>query len=37
LTAFGVGTTVKMHCYKLGGQFRLDHLKSESAVIEIGH
>jgi hypothetical protein len=37
LGAFGVGTTVKMHCHKLDGQFRLEYLKSESAVIEIGH
>ena len=37
LSAFGVGTTVKMHCQKLGGEFRLEYLKSESAVIEIGH
>ena len=37
LNAFGVGTTVKIHCQKLGGEFRLAYLKSESAVIEIGH
>ena len=37
LAAFGVGASVKMHCHKLGGLFRLDYLKSESAVIEIGH
>jgi hypothetical protein len=37
LSAFGLGSTVKMHCHKLGGQFRLEYLKSESAVIEIGH
>ena len=36
LSAFGVGTTVKLHCHKLGGQFRLEYLKSDSAVIEIG-
>jgi hypothetical protein len=37
LAAFGVGTSVKMHCHKLGGQFRLEYLKSDSAVIEVGH
>ena len=35
LAAFAVGTAVKMHCHKLGGEFRLGYLKSEQAVIEI--
>lgn len=35
LTAFGVGATVKMHCHRRDGQFRLAYLKSESAVIEL--
>lgn len=35
LTAFGVGTTVKMHCFRRDGQFRLAYLKSEHAVIEL--
>jgi hypothetical protein len=35
LAAFAVGTAVKMHCSKLGGEFRLEYLKSEHAVIEI--
>jgi ribosomal protein L19 len=37
LGAFGVGVSVKMHCQKLGGELRLEYLKSEAAVIEIGH
>jgi hypothetical protein len=36
LSAFAVGTMVKVHCHKLGGEFRLEYLKSEHAVIEIG-
>jgi hypothetical protein len=35
LSAFPVGTTVKLHCHKLGGEFRLEYLKSEHAVVEI--
>lgn len=35
LNAFGVGATVKMHCHRRDGQFRLAYLKSESAVIEL--
>ena len=36
LSAFAVGTTVKLHCHKVGGEFRLEYLKSEHAVVEIG-
>jgi hypothetical protein len=36
LSAFPVGTSVKMHCHRLGGEFRLEYLKSEHAVLEIG-
>ena len=35
LNAFGVGATVKMHCHRRDGQFRLAYLKSESAVLEL--
>jgi hypothetical protein len=35
LSAFAVGTAVKLHCHKLGGEFRLAYLKSEHAVVEI--
>jgi hypothetical protein len=35
LSAFAVGTAVKMQCHKLGGEFRLGYLKSEHAVVEI--
>jgi hypothetical protein len=35
LGPFPVGTTVKMHCRKLGSDFRLQYLKSGSAAIEI--
>lgn len=35
LSAFGVGTSVKMHCHKRDGLFRLAYLKSETAVIEL--
>jgi hypothetical protein len=33
---FPVGTSVKMHCHKIGGEFRLEYLKSATAVLEIG-
>jgi hypothetical protein len=36
LSAFAVGTTVKMHCHKLGDELRLEYLKSEHAFVEIG-
>jgi hypothetical protein len=36
LSKFAVGTHVKMHCHKIAGEFRLEYLKSEHAVIEIG-
>jgi hypothetical protein len=36
LSKFPVGTTVKMHCHRIAGDFRLVYLKSEHAVIEIG-
>jgi hypothetical protein len=36
LSKFPVGTTVKMHCHRISGDFRLLYLKSEHAVIEIG-
>jgi hypothetical protein len=36
LSKFPVGTNVKMHCHRIGGEFRLEYLKSEHAVIEIG-
>jgi hypothetical protein len=35
LSAFGVGTSVKLHCHKRDGQFRLAYLKSETAVLEL--
>jgi hypothetical protein len=35
LSAFAVGTAVKVRCHKLGGEFRLGYLKSEHAVVEI--
>jgi hypothetical protein len=35
LSAFPVGTTVKLHCHKLGGEFQLEYLKSEHAAVEI--
>lgn len=36
LSKFPGGTNVKMHCHKIAGQFRLEYLKSEHAVLEIG-
>lgn len=36
LSKFPVGTSVKMHCHKFGGEFRLEYLKSANAVLEIG-
>ncbi|MDP9491264.1 MAG: hypothetical protein M3P42_03555 [Actinomycetota bacterium] len=35
LSAFGVGISVKVHCHKRDGLFRLAYMKSESAVIEL--
>jgi hypothetical protein len=35
LSAFPVGTSVKLHCHKVGGEFQLEYLKSEHAVVEI--
>ena len=37
LSAFPLGTQVKVHCHLLGGAFRLEYLKSETAVVEIKH
>jgi hypothetical protein len=34
LAAFGVGISVKVHCHKRDGLFRLGYMKSETAVIE---
>jgi hypothetical protein len=36
LSKFAVGTNVKMHCHRIAGEFRLEYLKSEHAVLEIG-
>jgi hypothetical protein len=36
LSKFPVGTNAKMHCHRIAGEFRLEYLKSEHAVIEIG-
>jgi hypothetical protein len=36
LSKFPVGTNVKMHWHRIAGEFRLEYLKSEHAVIEIG-
>jgi hypothetical protein len=36
LSAFPLGTSVKLHCHKLAGEFRLEYLKSEHAVVEVG-
>jgi hypothetical protein len=36
LSKFPVGTNVKMHCHRIAGEFRLEYLKSEHAVLEIG-
>lgn len=35
LAAFPVGTSVKLRCHKLGGELRLEYLKSEHAVVQI--
>jgi hypothetical protein len=37
LSKFPVGTSVKMHCHKIAGEFRLEYLKSDKDVLEIGH
>jgi hypothetical protein len=36
LSKFPVGTSVKMHCHRIAGEFRLEYLKSEHAMLEIG-
>jgi hypothetical protein len=36
LSKFPVGTSVKMHCHRIAGEFRLEYLKSDHAVLEIG-
>jgi hypothetical protein len=35
LSKFPLGTQVKLHCHKLGGDFRLAYMKSETAVVEV--
>lgn len=37
LSAFPVGTQVKLHCHRLDGKFRLGFIKSEKAVVEVPH
>jgi hypothetical protein len=36
LSKFPAGRNVKMHCHRIAGEFRLEYLKSEHAVLEIG-
>ena len=36
LSKFPLGTSVKMHCHRIAGEFKLEYLKSEHAVLEIG-
>ena len=35
LSAFPLGVQVKLHCHLLGGAFRLEYMKSETAVVEV--
>jgi hypothetical protein len=37
LSAFPVGTQVKLHCHRLDGHFRLGFIKSDKAVVEVPH
>jgi hypothetical protein len=37
LSAFPVGTQVKLHCHRVDGRFRLGFIKSEQAVVEVPH
>jgi hypothetical protein len=37
LSAFPVGTQVKLHCHRLDGAFRLGFIKSEHAAVEVPH
>jgi hypothetical protein len=37
LSAFPVGTQVKLRCHRLDGKFRLGFIKSEQAVVEVPH
>jgi hypothetical protein len=37
LSAFPVGTQVKLHCHRVDGHFRLGFIKSEKAVVEVPH
>jgi hypothetical protein len=35
LSKFPVGAQVKLHCHMVVGSFRLDYMKSETAVVEV--
>ena len=37
LSSFPLGTHVKVHCHLVGGVLQLDYLKSDSAIVEVGH
>jgi hypothetical protein len=37
LSSFPLGAQVKVHCHLVGGVLQLDYLKSDSAIIEVGH
>ena len=37
LSAFPVGTQVKLRCHRLDGRFRLGFSKSDKAVVEVPH
>jgi hypothetical protein len=37
LSAFPLGTHVKIHCHLVGSAFQLEYVKSDAAVVEVGH
>jgi hypothetical protein len=37
LSAFPVGTQVKLHCHRPDGRFRLGLIESDKAVMEVPH
>jgi hypothetical protein len=37
LSSIPLGTRVKVHCHLVGAVLQLDYLKSDSAIVEVGH
>jgi hypothetical protein len=37
LSAFSLGTHVKLHCVRIAGVWQMSYMKSETAVVEVRH